>query len=151
VNAITELSTYQFDIAAVEQDWNAILNKITGFYYLEADWDGEGAESPPPELIASLIPYLDYMRHKEGSRVPDRALATPEGGIILEWQYEDGIFELESDSPGEAELMWAPDQGEAEFTHLKWVSEKNGDEGTLWGGWGYSPEGPSSIGQFACA
>jgi len=110
----------EFDHIDEESDWSRLLQQILSFKYREFNWDGEMSQPPTEELVDSIISYLVALKQSGEISAPARAIVTDEGGIIIEWQYDDGIIELETDQPGLGELMFAPDGGETEFEPIDW-------------------------------
>ncbi|RLA52193.1 MAG: hypothetical protein DRR42_08205 [Gammaproteobacteria bacterium] len=113
----------EFDHIDVDLMWAKVLNQVVSFRHLRFNWDGEGSNAPSEELINSLLSYLQSLKKNQDLPPPARALATDEGGIVVEWQDSEGVVELETEEPGFGELMFAPNEGETEFKSLDWRPE----------------------------
>jgi hypothetical protein len=101
----------------VAQPWHEIIDQMLGFQQLADDWDGLGAKAPPMSLIRSSVELAQRLQH-HNFRLPCRAVAGPDGEILLEWQ-ERGIYvEAEICRPHMAEWMLVHPDG----TTKHWVT-----------------------------
>lgn len=92
---------------ATLEDWEADLwrragQRLSEFYFLPEDWDGEGAEAPSSNALTAG----DYLRrlYLAGGRPPTAVSLTPLGTIVLEWRRGDDY--LEAEISGAHEIGW---------------------------------------------
>ena len=74
--------------------WAEIRTTLYSYLTLGADWDGEGATAP---RTGAIIAALDFLSKTLPLRElpPSRALPTPDGGILIEWQFNDSYVTVE--------------------------------------------------------
>jgi len=67
-----------------EKDWQSTVSAIGRMINLRDDWDDMGAAAPELGVIA-LAMRLAEIFSKDGSKKPDRVIATPMGAVSFEW------------------------------------------------------------------
>ena len=81
-----------------------LVQELKDIGSLQDDWDGEGAEAPKSELVASAITLLDFIQNTLPP--PTRITPSQTGNIVFEWQFEDNIYlEVEIVDPFHIECM----------------------------------------------
>jgi hypothetical protein len=103
--------------AAETEHWRAMLAAVDRLRDLGDDWDGAGAERPSAELVDSAR-GLALVFQGRNLPAPSRVVASPEGSVILEWQFDDGTYaEVDVVRPFYAEVLWvAPGQPAKHWT-----------------------------------
>jgi hypothetical protein len=94
--------------APQERTWPQLIDDLLCLRELEDDWDGQGAEAPPPALVDGAI-KLALSLKQQGAPPATRAIAGLGGTVYLEWQTSLGYCEFEVLSPLEAEFRWLPE------------------------------------------
>lgn len=85
--------------------WQPTVKKIVEFQHLGDDWDGQGAQAPSFDLVASAV-GLAYLLHQQGVDPPNCVVPGVEGAVVFEWHFPDGTYsEIEIDQPLHAEVM----------------------------------------------
>jgi hypothetical protein len=119
----------EFDKATQQINWIEIFDQISRYKQLNNGWDGEGAFAPREDVIESLLSYLRYIKDNSQLSAPVRSVVTPGGGILVEWQFEDSILELETNECGVFEFMQSPDVGDPVFFEIDGYSlDYSGDQ-----------------------
>lgn len=117
------VSLSDFDFADEQYKWLGIFSRLSNYKNMNQGWDGENAPAPSKEVIDSIIYYLKLLKSNSKFSAPDKALISPDGEVIIEWQSSQSIMELESSIPGYGEWMITPiEEGEPIFTQTKWES-----------------------------
>lgn len=88
----------------LERRWVETIRNLIIMRNLPDNWDGEDSEAPPPELIDSILAYIDILRGR-GVPSPSRVSASPNGDVLLEWQEGDVYYEAEFSEPYNVEWM----------------------------------------------
>ena len=86
--------------------WDLRLSDLLSIRRLSDDWDGEGAEAPGPELVDLAITLLDRWR-ASGVAVPERIVPSPNGTVVIEWQWPHAYLEADVINPRTIEWMIA--------------------------------------------
>ena len=91
----------------VEDRWSnrvtELIQELENIQSLHDNWDGEGAEAPKSELIDSAITLLGFIQKKLPP--PSRITPTQNGGIVLDWQFENNIY-LEAEIADPCLVEW---------------------------------------------
>ena len=99
--------------------------QIQAFADLEDDWDGLGGTAPGPEIILLTLKLIDFLKDS----IPfTRAVPTPTGDILIEWQLSSGKY-LEAEVLKVVEVYrieWMIQEKENEYVHFTWSSHSNG-------------------------
>jgi hypothetical protein len=89
---------------------------------LEDDWDGLGAMAPDADIIQLTLKLMSFLR----DAIPfTRAVPTPMGGILIEWQLSSGEY-LEAEVSTGDKIEWMIQEKENEYVHLTWTSHSSG-------------------------
>lgn len=70
------------------EGWNCI-DSLLRIRLLEDDWDGQGSEAPPPELVDSAIILAVLLRQKH-IEPPTTTVQSVQGTVLLNWQWPHG-------------------------------------------------------------
>lgn len=89
--------------------WDLRLSDLLTIRRLSADWDGEDAEAPGPELVDFTITLLDYWRVSGDMPVPERIVPSPNGTVVIEWRWPDTYVEADVIDARTIEWMIAED------------------------------------------
>lgn len=114
----TSIGELSFVELGAGDDWPSIIDQLLELHSLDDDWDGEGSPAPDPEVVNSALSLSTRLK-SEGWHAPDRALASVNGFVVLEWYLAEGYLAIEVISPTQAEGSFIP-QGaaSAEVFHL---------------------------------
>ena len=99
--------------------------EIQAFTDLENDWDGLGAMAPDPEIILLTLKLITFL---SGAIPFTRAVPTPTGGILVEWQLSSGEY-LEAEVLKVLKgnrIEWMIQEKKNEYVHFTWSSHSNG-------------------------
>ena len=80
----------------------ALIDRITGYKYLEADWDGDGATTVDGAVVDAAVAIVDAVS-TEGLRLPQPTLSA-DGEIGLSWFRGRDLFELTIDA--DLHIVW---------------------------------------------
>jgi hypothetical protein len=72
---------------------------------LDDDWDGQGAEAPPPALVDAAITLAQTLEAR-GLTPPHRVIAGVDGTVSFEWISCSDYLEIEVMSPDYAEYRF---------------------------------------------
>ena len=114
----------------VARAWDQVLQNLRMLRELEDDWDGLGAEAPPPELVDKAEVFLEVFRRRYPALVPNRVLATPNASVQFEWQAGRLVMEAVIDGSGVAEF--AAEEPGKPIRHWRETVENN-NQGDSWG------------------
>ena len=82
------------------EGWKSCIDALLDIRLLERDWDGQGTEAPPPEVVDSAIILAVLLRQKNVTP-PDVTVQSVQGTVLMYWQWPDRttleIDVLESD------------------------------------------------------
>jgi hypothetical protein len=84
--------------------WTCVIRSLLGLEFLQDDWDGQGASSPPLPVVWRAIRVAENLQ-KVGQTPPVTAVATPAGTILFTWGDQSIYFEAEIVSPDRLEWM----------------------------------------------
>ncbi len=85
--------------------WQPAVEKMMEFQHLEDNWDGQGAQVPSYELLASAI-GLAYTLLDQGVDPPHCVVPGVDGTVTFEWHDPNGTYtEVEIIRPLYAEAM----------------------------------------------
>lgn len=76
------------------------------------DWDGQGSVAPAPALVRFAQQLIYQLCAQERMMPPERVVASPRGGLVLEWRHPEGYVEAEIEEPGRVEWMLETLHGE---------------------------------------
>ena len=85
--------------------WRERMQELRAIRGYRDDWDGLGAQAPGPDLTDDVEAILRSCREDPSLPAPDRILATPDGGVAVEWQLGSTVLEVEFTASGVAEFM----------------------------------------------
>ena len=74
------------DVRPEAEGWKCCIDDLLAIRLLEADWDGQGAEAPLPDLVDSAIVLADLLRQK-GVEPLSRTMQGVDGTVVMEWQW----------------------------------------------------------------
>lgn len=83
--------------------WDKVADQLQALGDLEPGWDGDDAPAPTAAVLAATAELLADLRRHPGWPAPCRAAATFDGTVVVEWQWPDGLVEVEVTGPGRAE------------------------------------------------
>lgn len=95
--------------------WAELLSDLSAMHGSKDGWDGEGSDAPAPELIDAATALAQALE-AAGWPAADRAAASFDATIHLEWYPAAGYYEIEVESPREAEARWLPKGAKAAET-----------------------------------
>jgi len=101
------------------KQWQEELKALTQLEQLETNWDGEGAEAPDAEIIASGVALFIELS-SQGMEAPTRIQPTPEGGIVVEWGSPNDYLEVEIAEPFRGEVMAVEGDAPARHWSIDW-------------------------------
>ncbi len=87
--------------------WEQLIGDVIALRTLPADWDGQGAEAPPPAVVDGAVSLARGFQ-TDGAVAADRAIAGANGTVFFEWHGPNGYVEIEVTGPQEAEGRWVP-------------------------------------------
>src|SRR5260370_5107271 len=79
--------------------WDDCLATLRGFFFLENDWNGDGAAAPRAANVYSALAFVEKMRHTGGVVAP-RAVPGVNGEVLLVWKSGPTYLEAEIRHPG---------------------------------------------------
>ena len=103
----TVLQELSFVVSSENDGWSVIYDQLLEIRSLDDDWDGEGSEAPKTELVDSALMLATWLK-SQGWAAPDRALASVNGCVVMEWYLSEGFLEIEVCSPTQAEGTFVP-------------------------------------------
>lgn len=113
-----------------EVAWFNRRMELEAFYNLEYDWDGEEAAPLSKGLIDSALQYFKNLQSQKQTPPPSRIVATQDGEIIIEWQYDGMYIEATISQPYIAEWMVVHPDGQAKHFDVSWMPPQSD---YLWG------------------
>jgi hypothetical protein len=87
-----------------EDRWGRTFEELRSMFRLQDDWDGLDAKAPSTALVASAIEIAEWYRG-QGLPAPSRAVAAPDGAVLLEWQAGGCYADVEITHPYHARVM----------------------------------------------
>lgn len=128
IDAGAIVSLFADAVAREHEHWRQIERDVRGMRQLHDDWDGEGAEAPRRSVVDSVVNLLSQLR-AEGMPVPSRAVVSPGGSVVLEWQHAGGFYlEAEISEPYRVEWMQKRANGPAEHWANRWQAPRERPE-----------------------
>ena len=119
--------------------WELAETEVRLLSTYESNWDGDGADPVPDELIESVLGWLKQLR-ATGNGAPAAVSPLAGGTVMLEWHYPEGeVVSVEVREPGKGEvLVWSPHQPK-QFHVIEWggkcdVSVRLADSHADWDG-----------------
>jgi hypothetical protein len=93
------------------EGWKKCIDSLLQIRLLEDDWDGQGSEAPPPELVDSAIILAVLLRQKH-VEPPCTTVQSVQGTVLLGWQWPDRTtLEIDVIEPNRADVfLMAPNQ-----------------------------------------
>jgi hypothetical protein len=79
----------------IEQSWRDRELSLIRFRRFRANWDGNGADAPDPQLIDTAIRFLRTLWMRNWSDPPNIVALSPEGAVSIAWQYGKSFTEAE--------------------------------------------------------
>lgn len=116
-----------------EAAWFNRRMELEALYNLEFDWDGEGADPLSKGLIDSAIQYFKNLHSKKQMPPPSRIIATQDGEIIIEWQFDGMYIEATISQPYLAEWMIVHPDGQVKHFDISWMPPQSN---SLWESYG---------------
>ena len=87
------------------EGWRSCIESLLEVRSLEDNWDGQGTEAPPPEVVDSAT-ILAVMLRARDIRPPTSALQGVNHDVFFEWQWPDQTMRiLEVTEPYEAGIL----------------------------------------------
>ena len=91
--------------------------QIQAFADLEDDWDGLGGKAPGPDTILWTLKLITFL----SDAIPfTRAVPTPMGDILLEWQLSSGEY-LEAEVLEGNRIEWMIQKKKDQYDHFTWI------------------------------
>jgi hypothetical protein len=104
VHANGTVGSYAGQPAGTE-GWDDRIDDLLAIRALTKDWDGQGADAPPVELVDSAL-VLALLLRRDGVATPTRIVAGVNGTVIFEWQWDAGNYtEVEVTEPYQADML----------------------------------------------
>lgn len=113
----TVLQELSFVESSAHDRWSVIYDQLLGIRSLDDDWDGEGSDAPKTDLVDGALTIATWLK-SEGWEAPDRALASVNGCVVLEWYLSEGFLEIEVCSPTQAKGTFVPRGGNLPETFI---------------------------------
>jgi hypothetical protein len=92
--------------------WRRSIDDLLELRQLAANWDGEGALAPLPELVDSAITFV---REKRNPIPPSRIVPLNDGRVTLEWEAAGYYLSLRFESPCQGRVMSIQPDGSTGF------------------------------------
>jgi hypothetical protein len=92
--------------------WARLIDDLSAVRGLSDDWDGQGADAPPPAVVDYAV-TLARAFQAIGLSPADRAIAGANGTVLFEWHRPAGYLEIEVTGPDQAEGRSVPMGSEA--------------------------------------
>jgi hypothetical protein len=108
--------------------WAPVIKALRDLRTLRNDWDGEGSDAPPHELIETAIRLVPVLR-EWGAEIPASAVASRAGTIIFEWRDGPRYVEIEVVGPNRLEWMTVDERGNATHRHFSLPTEPSSGQG----------------------
>jgi hypothetical protein len=70
------------------EGWKKCIDSLLRIRLLEDDWDGQGAEAPPAELVDSAM-ILAVLLRQHHIEPPSVTVQSVQGTVLMEWQWPD--------------------------------------------------------------
>ena len=86
--------------------YHKLKEKITGFNSLGQNWDGDGAEEIPAFAIEASLKFLDIVYQFLHGNEPTSVAPSPDGEIVLYWNFSNGYAEVNFDGTEAVTLCW---------------------------------------------
>jgi hypothetical protein len=86
--------------------WKHVDEELIRFRSLGDDWDGEGSDAPPDDLIDTATSFARHLCCC-GESPPDRILASVNGTVLFEWFAKSGYLCYDIHKTNEVEGRWA--------------------------------------------
>jgi hypothetical protein len=117
------------DLAAREDEqWRKLERVVREMRHLGDDWDGEGADAPRASVVDSVLHLVSQLRER-GMAAPSRAVVSPNGAIVLEWQGPGGVYvEAQISVPYRVEWMRKRADRPAEHWDDRWQAPRERPE-----------------------
>jgi hypothetical protein len=88
---------------AFDGSWEECFRRLQKLRDLQDDWDGQGAEAPPADVLDGAVRLAQAVR-RHGSPPPCRVVAGVNGTVVLEWQFGAIYSEMEFIGPDKVDL-----------------------------------------------
>jgi hypothetical protein len=120
-NGLSAPQTTRTDADQNNQLVKKAIDELLELRRLGADWDGEGAVAPIPELVDGAIDFVAQRIYTP----PSRVVPINDGRIAVEW-YQDGCFvSLRVESPYRGRQMFVKPDGSTQFSEIDWNPHKD--------------------------
>jgi len=104
----TNIWTEDVEDFSKDNRWRSAEQKLQKAYFMNDDWDGEGAKAPDPRVVSTAIALLRRLRESGGTPAPTRVSFSQNRTILLAWkeqtQHAD-YAEAEIEGPGDVAWM----------------------------------------------
>jgi hypothetical protein len=109
------------DFSGEGRMWDKAQDRIFALLRLRDDWDGAGASSVSVELVVAALRCLEWLRLADEPSAPHDVYLMPDGNIMLEWQYSDGLIRrVEVEGEGRGQMMVSGPNLATTFRDLSW-------------------------------
>lgn len=85
------------------EGWRKSIDTIEQMEWIGDEWDGEGSYGPSSQIIATAIHLANHLLEKLDTP-PSRVAPGVSGTIIMEWQFNGQLWQLEINSPTSVEF-----------------------------------------------
>jgi hypothetical protein len=92
------------------RDWSDVMDELLGLHGLTDDWDGEGTPAPGPALVNAALRLAQQLQRRNAPP-PDRAHASVNGTVYLEWFTPSHYVEMEVVAPNRVNPRTTPRNG----------------------------------------
>jgi hypothetical protein len=108
---VHQKSDVEKDRAFEAEGWKKCIDSLLKIRLLENDWDGQGSEAPPPELVDSAI-ILAVLLRQQHIEPPTTTVQSVQGTVLMEWQWPDQTtLEIDVIEPNLADVfLMVPNQ-----------------------------------------
>jgi len=91
--------------AAMETQWDRVLDELLRLRRLERDWDGQGALALKPANVDHAIGWVKEMRSWRQALPPTHVLPGTLGEVVLEWRRDSFHLIAEIGTPSRLEWL----------------------------------------------
>jgi len=102
--------------------WDCVLQELRKLRYLHNDWDGEGSDAPPHQLIETAIRFVGVLQSSR-FEIPTTAVASRAGTVLFGWHEGSRYQEIEVVAPNRLEWMIIDENGDSTHGELSLPDE----------------------------
>lgn len=84
--------------------WPEVIAELIRIRSLADNWDGEGTNAPPKDLVDGAIRLATFLENWHAP--PDRVIASVNATVYFEWRTPSGYKEFEAISPTMVEFRY---------------------------------------------